>query len=342
MDIKVLYNDTNSKKTVIISDIINDKYQDRMKSIVLTGIICIVIASCGNHKARSEKVTNDSLIAQENNDSLGKTEPQFDGDPKVSGSTEHIESIMKSIAYGDVKTLASLTIYPIKRRYPLRNIVDSSDMTKRFNQIFDQKFRDRMKSSKASDWHSYGWRGYSYGEDNSLWVYDSLTVINYYSPQEKALYDQLVKKEMASLHESLRDNHWLPFCCYMDMTDGSIVRVDIRARKMLKEENLHKDGVALQYPQLQAFKVRGDEEFRLSIYPQGTALKGKPQTVMSGYVDIGGSANMMDFVFKNGNIEIEFGDSFYEEGKQFLMIKKEGKETQHEIESCYWLDLIKG
>ena len=106
-------------------------------------------------------------------------------------------------------------------------------------------------------------------------------------------------------------------------------------------KNIHKDGVALQYPQLQAFKVRGDEEFRLSIYPQGTTLKGKPQTVMNGYVDIGGSANMMDYVFKNGNIEFEFGDSFYEEGKQFLMIKKEGKETQHEIESCYWLDLIK-
>ena len=61
---------------------------------------------------------------------------------------------------------------------------------------------------------------------------------------------------------------------------------------------------------------------------------------MSGYVDIGGSANMMDFVFKNGNIEIEFGDSFYEEGKQFLMIKMDEKETQHEIESCYWLDLL--
>ena len=50
---------------------------------------------------------------------------------------------------------------------------------------------------------------------------------------------------------------------------------------------------------------------------------------------------MMDYVFKNGNIEIEFGDSFYEEGKQFLMIKMDEKETQNEIESCYWLDLIR-
>ena len=311
-----------------------------MRSIVLIGVICSVFASCGSHKTPNNNVDKDSIVVQEQKDSNVQSETLFDGDPNVSGSTEHIGAIMKSIADGDTKTLAALAIYPIERRYPLHNIVSPSDMVKRFDLIFDQKFRDRMKSSKASDWHSYGWRGYSYGEDNALWVYDSLTIINYYSAQEKALYDQLVKKEMASLHESLRGNGWYPFCCYKNLTDGSIVRVDIRARETKEEKNFHKDGVALAYPQLQAFKVRGDEEFRLSIYPKGTALKGKPQTVMSGYVDIGGSANMMDFVFKNGNIEIEFGDSFYEEGKQFLMIKMDEKETQHEIESCYWLDLL--
>ena len=311
-----------------------------MRSIVLIGAICIVIASCGNRKALSENATNNSITIQEDKDSLEKSESSYDGDPNVSGSTEYIRTIMKSIADGDAKTLASLTKYPIERRYPLRNITSFSDMVKRFDLVFDQKFRDRMKSSKASDWHGYGWRGYSMGDDNALWVYDSLYAINYYSAQEQALDDQLVKKELGSLHKSLRGDGWFPFCCYKNKTDGSIVRVDIRARKMLKEENLHKDGVALQYPQLQAFKIRGDEEFRLSIYPQINNLDEKPQITSIGHVEIGGSANMMDYVFKNGNIEFEFGDSFYEEGKQFLMIKKEGKETQHEIESCYWLDFI--
>lgn len=312
-----------------------------MRSIVLIGAICIVIASCGNRKALSENATNNSITIQEDKDNLEKSESSYDGDPNVSGSTEHIGAIMKSIADGDANTLASLAKYPIERRYPLRNITSFFDMVRRFDLVFDQKFRDRMKSSKASDWHSYGWRGYSMGDDNALWVYDYLYAINYYSAQEQALYDQLVKKEMGSLHKSLRGDGWFPFFCYENKTDGSIVRVDIRSRKMLKEENLHKDGVALQYPQLQAFKIRGDEEFRLSIYPQINNLDEKPQITLIGHVEIGGSANMMDYVFKNGNIEFEFGDSFYEEGKQFLMIKKEGKETQHEIESCYWLDLIK-
>ena len=312
----------------------------RIVLIALFGLIVLNI-SCTNKPIIHQRQKNDSITVQENADSLEKSDSLFDGDPNVSGSTRLIGAIMKSIADGDAKTLASLTIYPIERRYPLRNIASSSDMVKRFGQIFDQKFRDRMKSSKLSDWHSYGWRGYSYGEDNALWVYDYLYAINYYSAQEQALYDQLVKKEMGSLHKSLRGDGWFPFFCYENKTDGSIVRVDIRSRKMLKEENLHKDGVALQYPQLQAFKIRGDEEFRLSIYPQINNLDEKPQITLIGHVEIGGSANMMDYVFKNGNIEFEFGDSFYEEGKQFLMIKKEGKETQHEIESCYWLDLIK-
>lgn len=313
-----------------------------MRSIFLIGAICIVIASCGNRKALSENATNNSITIQEDKDSLEKSESLYDGDPNISGSTEHIRTIMKSIADGDAKKLASLTLFPIGRRYPLRDIKDRADMVRRFNSVFDTGFRQKMKSAKPSDWHSYGWRGYCYGDSSELWVYDSLTIVNYYSQQEKKLYGELVKKEMGSLHESLRGKGWLPFCCFKDLTDGSIVRVDIRERKELKEENFHKDGVALAYPQLQPFKVRGDEEFRLSVYPKGIALKGEPQIVVNGYVEIGGSANMMDYVFKNGNIEFEFGDSFYEEGKQFLMIKKEGKETQHEIESCYWLDLIKG
>ena len=196
-----------------------------------------------------------------------------------------------------------------------------------------------MKSPKASDWHSYGWRGYSFGEDNALWVYDSLTIINYYSPQEKALYEQLVKKEINSLHESLRGKGWCPYCCYKDKTDGSVIRVDIRERENPKQKNFHKDGVALVYPQLQAFKIRGDEELRLSIYPNGDNLKGKPKIILNGYVEIGGSANMMDYIFKKGEVEYMFGDSYYEDGKVLLIIKMGSKEAKHVISPCYWLDM---
>ena len=313
---------------------------------ILIWFVVVTMISCGGHKSATnvevtETVADTSTTATDDEGESEKIpESGFDGDPAVSGNSANIIAITKSIADGDAKKLASLTLFPIGRRYPLRDIKDGADMVRRFNSVFDAGFRQKMKSAKPSDWHSYGWRGYCYGDSSELWVYDSLTIVNYYSPQEKKLYGELVKKEMGSLHESLRGKGWLPFCCFKDLTDGSIVRVDIRERKELKEENFHKDGVALAYPQLQPFKVRGDEEFRLSVYPKGIALKGEPQIVVNGYVEIGGSANMMDYVFKKGNLEFVFGDSFNEEGKQFLMIKKEGKEAQHEIESCYWLDQI--
>ena len=317
-----------------------------MRKGILIWLVVTTMISCGGQKSATnvevtETVADTSTIATDDGGEADKIqESDFDGDPAVSGSSANIMAITKSIADGDAKKLASLTLFPIERRYPLRDIKNRADMVRRFNSVFDADFRQKMKSAKPSDWHSYGWRGYSYGEDNALWVYDSLTVINYYSAQEKAQYDQLVKKEMTSLHESLKGNGWYPFCCYKNLTDGSIVRVDIRVRETMEEKNFHKDGIALAYPQLQAFKIRGDEEFRLSVYPKGYKLNEKPQLSSTGYVDIDGSANMMDYVFKIGNIEIEFGDSFYEDGKQLMMIKKEGKETQYEIESCYWLDLI--
>ncbi len=317
-----------------------------MRKGILIWLVVATLISCDCQKSATnvgvtETVADTSTTATDDKGESEKIpESGFDGDPAVSGNSANIIAITKSIADGDAKKLASLTLFPIGRRYPLRDIKDRADMVRRFNSVFDAGFRQKMKSAKPSDWHSYGWRGYCYGDSSELWVYDSLTIVNYYSPQEKKLYGELVKKEMGSLHESLRGKGWLPFCCFKDLTDGSIVRVDIRERKELKEENFHKDGVALAYPQLQPFKVRGDEEFRLSVYPKGIALKGEPQIVVNGYVEIGGSANMMDYVFKKGNLEFEFGDSFNEEGKQFLMIKMDEKETQHEIESCYWLDLL--
>ncbi len=120
------------------------------------------------------------------------------------------------------------------------------------------------------------------------------------------------------------------------------MRVDIRARKTLKEENFHKDGVALAHPQLHAFKLRGDEGFRLAVYQRGVNLTEKPHMVLKGHVEIGGSVNMLQYLFSKEDVEKEFGDSSYEDGKQFIFIKRKGNETKHEIKPCYWLDLIKG
>lgn len=315
-----------------------------MKKLVFI-LAVIGLVSCNGAKKEVSSVSSgkDTTISQK--PMIFETteeETEADNDSEVSGNASLIKAITKSIAEGDAKKLASMTSYPIARKYPLRDIEDSEDMVKRFNQLFDQKFCNRMKSSKSSDWNSYGYRGYSLGDDMVLWVYDSLTAIDYYSPQEIKLYNQLVREEMNSLHSSLRGNGWIPFCCYEDLDNGSTIRVDIRSRKVVKKENFHLDGPALQYPQLQPFKVRGDEEFRISIYPKGNGLSEKPQTSLIGFVEISGSANMMTYVFKDGKgMVITFGDTSYEDGMPVLNIKKGKEEVSHKIATCYWLDLVK-
>ena len=64
--------------------------------------------------------------------------------------------------------------------------------------------------------------------------------------------------------------------------------------------------------------------------------------LLEGYVEVGGSANYMDYIFKNNNgMEMRFGDNFFDDGKQLLNRKNGNEESSHEITPCYWLDLNK-
>lgn len=315
------------------------KYQYRIQAldcfpeigtIAVDGYTDTLIVNIALKQKKSQKDSYDT------NSSLG-----FDGDPDVSGSTDNIHAIVRSIADGDAWELANLVDYPISRKYPLKDIKDPADMVKQFNDIFDERFREKISRSTDSDWHAYGWRGYYFDEQRYLWVYDLLTVIDYYSPLEQKRREDLISREMASLDSSLNGEGWKPFCCYRDKTNSSIIRIDIRERKKNKKKNYHVDGVALIYPQLQAYKLRGDEEFRMSIYSDIDRLNEKPSFVFTGYADIGGSANMTDYIFNKGkDMEIFLGDSYYENGIQTITFKKKSKENVHHIECCYWLDLI--
>ena len=62
--------------------------------------------------------------------------------------------------------------------------------------------------------------------------------------------------------------------------------------------------------------------------------------LLSGSVDIGGSANMRGYYFQKGNLEIYLGDIYYKSEKGLLSITKDGIESKHDVEPCYWLDLV--
>lgn len=269
-------------------------------------------------------------------------------DPYVPSDTGKLSWAMRLISCGNAKALASMMKFPIPRKYPLHDIKDAEELSARFDEIFDRSFRSEMGRLKMSEWINCGYRGHCYGEHGDLWIYDELYLIDYYSPQERQRYEQLVKKEMSSLHDTLRAKGWRPYCCFK-VDNGDIIRVDYAKRKKFSKENLHIDSIAMVSPQLQPIKLRGDEVFRMAIYTKGSDLHGKPSLIIYGKAMIGGSMSARDHQFtdEDGNL-VTFGDPFYERNDLTLSSEAAISRKLHQPHSrerkltpCYWLDLVK-
>ena len=154
---------------------------------------------------------------------------------KVSSSGGHIttadsvsslERITQSIANGDAKTLASLTHYPLMRRYPLKNIENAQQMMAYFDIMFDDSIRNKLRHATINDWYEVGWRGCQFG-NGMLWTTpDTLYAINYMSAKESRLLEELRTKEMNTLHTSMQSDGWTPYKCLQSISGDTVIRID--------------------------------------------------------------------------------------------------------------------
>ena len=124
------------------------------KFIIMGVIACMMMtASCKDKKMISnppetagqqakKEVASDSIIYPTLIDNNVVSEEPCDGSfdaENISGTTPvGLKRIMECIAKGDAKTLASLTSYPIRLRYPLKNIANKKHMIALFNTLFDK------------------------------------------------------------------------------------------------------------------------------------------------------------------------------------------------------------
>ena len=297
------------------------------KIIIMGVIACMMMtASCKDKTAVSnppknanqqagKEVASDSIIYPTLIDNNVVNEEPSDGSfdaENISGTTPAgLKRIMECIAKGDAKTLASLTSYPIRLRYPLKNIANKKQMIAQFNTLFDKPFRNKLRRAKVEDWSEVGWRGFCFG-NGELWVSsDTLYAVNYESAKFKAQRENLVKKEMKSLHVSLQKGGWKPYKCYRDKTDGSIIRIDEKG-----------------------------EKYRLAIFRKNSTLMGKPDVCSVGTLDIQGSMAILVFNFPlNNHTSYELGDDGWGD-IDFTLVVDEDRQDEHQLEFCYWLDLI--
>lgn len=274
-------------------------------------VMLISIAVCGCSKG--DAVKNEQVKA-----SLDSTiVEEFDVEEVELDSLEirkRIETITQAIANGDAKTLAHLTTYPIERPYPLKDIEDSAQMVAYFDTMFDAPIREKLRKATAKDWEAVGWRGYMF-DDGNLWFQNELAVVNYVSKKEQQMIQALKEKEQATLHGSLRGNGWEPVSCYLG-DDGTLFRLDRKTKKK-------------------------DDEYRLAIFHKGAKAGDKPEMILTGELEIMGSAAEHIYTFQNDkDVSVSFFDSAEEE-ELVMNMEINGKEKSVPVVPCWWLDIIK-
>jgi len=118
------------------------------------------------------------------------------------------QTVIEFIKENNATELSKFVEYPIIREYPIPTIRNKSEFISYFPNLFDKEFIDKLKkfSEKSifSKNESYGLVGENFSGE--IWINENgyITTINYSSPQEKNLKSELIKKEKATIHPSIR------------------------------------------------------------------------------------------------------------------------------------------
>lgn len=137
---------------------------------------------------------------------------------------QSIQRLINSFKTKNKNKLADLIHYPLNRKYPLKDVKDKNDFIKRFDDIFDKGFIDRVSKSKIIDWSEVGWRGIML-DDGTLWIDDDgkIVSVNYQSAKEKQLIANAIQADKNQLPKSLQE---FDKPLYLIFTKNYKIRID--------------------------------------------------------------------------------------------------------------------
>ena len=120
-----------------------------------------------------------------------------------------VQKIVDAFKQNNRATISKLVSYPLLRQAPLPPINNERELLRRYDELFDQVLLSTITQSNIyTDWDSIGWRGVML--NNGIVAVDpdgNITEVNYHSPREQALINNLnssrVAKGRRSLHRSV-------------------------------------------------------------------------------------------------------------------------------------------
>ncbi len=118
-----------------------------------------------------------------------------------------VKTFVDCIKSNNTNKLKTLIAYPLRREYPLSDIKDENEFTRRYNEIFDDSLKELIITSDIEKgWSSVGWRGIMLN-NGIIWLdYNGrLIAINYQSKFEREQRIKLIENEKKSINKSIRD-----------------------------------------------------------------------------------------------------------------------------------------
>lgn len=261
--------------------------------IIAAAAVCVLSASLAScHDAKASEGNTESSVA----------------DPRPD---EALTKLMKALADDDARGFAGLCVYPIVRPYPLKDIQDSATMVDYFPVMIDAPMRQRMAKAKPADWESYGWRGWSIGDDTPIWFFDGVQSVDYMSPAEAGLQKYLSREELMTLAPRYRDG-WTPVMSLIQIGGNKILRID----------------------------SRGDS-YRLMAFDNPRDVSDTPGMLLLGNLSQEGSADTRIYEFADSTgTKAEYSPDG-ETPERLFIISPKGSDSYIEVRPAYWRDIIK-
>lgn len=243
-----------------------------MQNIKLTLIILATLfMGCGNTESNNEATENEDSVEE-----VVQAEPEAQSDNSGEANAilgEQISSLVEMLRAGDADLIAARVDYPLNRETPIPSINDAAEFQRRFNEVFDQAFIDKILNSTADQWAQVGSKGIMF-DNGALWLdgtSGNITAVNYQSEAEKQIKEGLIADQKQGLHASLAT---FESPLHKFKTETYLIRVD----------------------------HLGDDKYRYASWKLAKSESSKPDLVLgNGVFEYQGSGGNHDITFTNGD-----------------------------------------